>query len=85
MMANIYDFEQARQDKLNSEPYVAPPLIESVPEDIRDALDSRAVADRRRLLRAAVSLVTSTDIPVSRELTADEQLPIFEYPPTEDK
>lgn len=84
-MATIHDFEQARRDRFTQAPYMAPAMIESVPEDIRDALDSKVAADRRRLLKIAGSLVTSASIPADRELTEPEQPPKFEYPSSEEK
>lgn len=84
-MAKIYSFEEARHRKFNQEPYVAPTLIESVPEDIQEALQIDTSERRRRSLKIAVSLIKSVDIPSSRELAEDEQPPEFEYPPTEEK
>lgn len=85
-MAIIYDFQKARDQKFNPEPYVvAPPLIERAPEDIQEMLQIDAAERRRRSLKIAVSLIKSMDIPASRELSESEQPPIFEYSPSEEK
>ena len=84
-MAIIYDFERARHQKLNPEPYVTPLLTERAPEDIQEALQINAAERRRRSLKIAVSLIQSIDIPPSRELTEDERPPSFENPSSEEK
>lgn len=84
-MAKIYSFEQARHQKLNPEPYVAPSLTERVPEHIQEALQIDASERRRRSLKIAVSLIQSIDIPPSRELTDDERPQVFENPLNQEK
>jgi len=84
-MAIIYDFQEARNQKFNPEPYVAPPLMEHVPEDIQEAIQIDAAERQRRTLKIANAVIKSEDIPPKRELNEDEQPPTFEYPPSEEK
>ncbi|MNH50403.1 hypothetical protein D3C73_20170 [compost metagenome] len=84
-MAKIYNFEEARHRKFNPEPYVAPSLIENVPEDIQESLQINESERRQRSLKIAVAIIESINIPPSRPLTKDEQPPTFGYPPSEEK
>lgn len=83
-MVKVYDFEQARADKYVQKPYVAPEKI-IIPEFVQDGIDDQHAKQRRGLLRAAVILIDSGDIPAARELTEDETPPQFDYLPTEEK
>lgn len=84
-MAIIYDFQKARDQKFNLAPYVAPPLMERVPEDIQEALQIDAAERQRRTLKVANAVINSVNIPPERELNEDERPPTFEYPPSEEK
>jgi hypothetical protein len=84
-MAIVYDFQKARDQKFSPEPYVAPPLMERVPEDIQEALQIDAAERQRRTLKVVNAVIKSVDIPPKRELSEDEQSPTFEYPPIEEK
>lgn len=84
-MAIIYDFQKARDQKFNLAPYVAPPLMERVPENIQEALQINNAERQRRTLKVARTVIESVDIPLKRELSEDEQPPTFEYPSNEEK
>lgn len=84
-MAIVYDFQKARDQKFSPEPYVAPPLMERVPEDIQEALQIEAAERQRRTLKVVNAVIKSVDIPLKRELSDDEQPPTFEYPSSEEK
>ncbi len=77
-MAKIYSFKEARYRKYNPEPYVAPTLIESMPDDIQEALQMAAAEKLRRTMKIANVIIQSEHIPPSRELTDDEMPPGFE-------
>lgn len=84
-MAKIYSFEEARHRKFNQGSYVAPSLMEHVPDDIQEALQINNAEMLRRTLKVARTVIKSVDIPPKRELNEDEQPPAFEYPSSEEK
>jgi hypothetical protein len=83
-MGQVYDFEQARTDKYVQKPYVAPEAV-TIPEFVQEGIDDQRAKQRRALLRAAVALIDSGDIPASTNSTESEPLPAFDYLPSEEK
>lgn len=81
-MGIVYDFKKARDDKYAPPRYIAPEEIE-VPEFVREGVTDQRAKQRRRLLRVAVKLIDSDDIPLASESSEGEPLPKFDYPPTE--
>ena len=81
-MGKVYDFKKARDDKYAPPRYIAPEEIE-VPEFVREGITDQQAKQRRGLLRVAVKLIDSDDIPLASESSEDELLPKFDYLPTE--
>lgn len=83
-MAKLYDFEQARNDKYVQKSYEAPEEI-IIPEFVQEGVANQQASQRRALLKAAVVLIDSGDIPAVRELADDELPPRFDDPSTKEK
>jgi hypothetical protein len=81
-VGTVHDFNQARANKYSAPVYVAPKVIE-VPESIREAAADQRAKQQRGLMRIAVKLIDSSDIPPRGEAAENETPPAFDYPSTE--